>query len=225
MMLWRLENMPRSSSDMTSDDILHLKRSQLDPPRSTWGGGIRKVELDNGVQAWALSSSQYVQSAVKNVEDYVSTQQGDRWRMPLKAETPMRTSYRPELDISPELQPTEATYYQSLIGILRWIVELGRVDICLEVLMVSSHLALPREGHLSQVLQIFSHLQKYHNSEMVFDPSDPVINGRVSCERIGPRASLGTSMARRNSHRTCPSPVGRALPCVQRWTQIMLLTP
>jgi hypothetical protein len=53
---------------------------------------------------------------------------------------------------------------------------LGRVDICLEVSMMSSHLALPREGHLSQVLQIFSYLRKYHNSEMVFDPSDPVID-------------------------------------------------
>ena len=50
----------------------------------------------------------------------------------------------------------DAAYYQSLIGILRWIVELGRVDVCLEVSMMSSHLALPREGHLEQVLHIFA---------------------------------------------------------------------
>jgi hypothetical protein len=55
----------------------------------------------------------------------------------------MTTSYRPELDVSPELDPEDASYYQSLIGILRWIVELGCVDICLEVSMMSSHLALP----------------------------------------------------------------------------------
>ena len=42
--------------------------------------------------------------------------------------------------------------------------------------MMSSHLALPREGHLAQVYHIFAYLRKYHNSEMVFDPSDPVIN-------------------------------------------------
>ena len=60
----------------------------------------------------------------------------------------------------------------SLIGILRWIVELGRVDVCLEVSMMSSHMAMPREGHLSEVLHIFSYLRKYHNAEMVFDPSD-----------------------------------------------------
>ena len=67
-------------------------------------------------------------------------------------------------------------YCQSLIGVLRWMVELGRVDICLETSAMSSHLALPREGHLAQLFHMFAHLKKYHNAEMVFDPSDPVIN-------------------------------------------------
>jgi hypothetical protein len=74
------------------------------------------------------------------------------------------------------LSPQEAAYFQSLIGILRWIVELGRVDICLEISMLSSHLVLPREGHLEQVFHIFAHLKKYHNTEVVYDPSDPVID-------------------------------------------------
>jgi hypothetical protein len=68
------------------------------------------------VEAWAYSSSQYVQAAVKNVESYLSRQ--NRWKLPPKAETPMRTSYRPEIDVSPELEPIEASYYQSFIGIL-----------------------------------------------------------------------------------------------------------
>jgi hypothetical protein len=55
-------------------------------------------------------------------------------------------------------------------------VELGRVDICLEVSMMSSHLALSREGHLEQVFHILAHLKKYHNTEIVYDPSDPVID-------------------------------------------------
>ena len=84
------------------------------------------------------------------------------------------TSYRPELDVSPELMPRDSTYHQSLIGILQWIVELGRIDICLEVSMLSSHLAMPRKEHLDQVLHIFAYLCKYHNTELVYDPSDPV---------------------------------------------------
>jgi hypothetical protein len=122
------------------------------------------------------------QSAVKNVTFYVSTKEGERWKLPTKAEIPLRTSYWPELDVTPDLQPTKAAYYQSIIGILRWIVELGRVDIRLKVSMMSSHLTLPQEGRLSQVLQIFSYLRKYHNSIMVSDPSDPVIDA-VSFDR------------------------------------------
>ena len=37
--------------------------------------------------------------------------------------------------------------------------------------MMSSHLALPREGHLKEVLHIFAYLKNHTNSEMVFDPT------------------------------------------------------
>jgi hypothetical protein len=131
-----------------------LKEKSIGPPKLYLGGHLSLVELDNGVQAWAFSSSQYVRAAVQNVEDFIAKDETKRWKLSNKAETPLRTSYRPELDVTPELSPQEAVYYQSLIGILRWIVELGRVDICLEVSMSSSNLALPREGHLEQVFHI-----------------------------------------------------------------------
>jgi hypothetical protein len=54
--------------------------------------------------------------------------------------------------------------------------ELGRIDICVEVSMMSSCLALPREGHPKQLFRMFSYLEKNHNSEMVFDHSVPNIN-------------------------------------------------
>ena len=56
------------------------------------------------------------------------------------------------------------------------MVKLGRVDICLEVSMMPSHIAMPREGHLEQVFHIFAYLRKHYNTELVFDPSDPVID-------------------------------------------------
>ena len=42
--------------------------------------------------------------------------------------------------------------------------------------MMSLHLALPREGHLVKLFHMFAYLKKYHNTEMVFDQSDPVID-------------------------------------------------
>ena len=110
------------------------------------------------------------------MEAYLDSQDNKHWKIPSKADTPRTTTYRPELDVSRELNVADAAYYQSLIGSLRWIVELGRVDVCLEVSMMSSHLALPREGYLEQVLHIFAYLKKYHNTELVYDPSDPVVD-------------------------------------------------
>ena len=88
----------------------------------------------------------------------------------------MQTSYRPEIDTTPELSPTDAVYYQSLIGMLQWMVELGRVDICIELSTMYSNLALPREGCLEQLYHIFAHIKKYYNTEMMFDPTVPEIN-------------------------------------------------
>ena len=42
--------------------------------------------------------------------------------------------------------------------------------------MMSSHLALPSEGHLNQFYHVFGYLKKNHNTELVFDPSDPVVD-------------------------------------------------
>jgi len=42
--------------------------------------------------------------------------------------------------------------------------------------MISSHVAMPREGHLRQMLHILAYLDKYQNTEIVFDPSLPYID-------------------------------------------------
>ena len=60
-----------------------------------------------------------------NVEAYLLTENSKHWKMPNKADTPLTTTYRPEVDVSRELNESNAAYYQSLNGNLRWIVELG----------------------------------------------------------------------------------------------------
>ena len=51
-----------------------LKEESIGPSDHYLGGKVRKVQLENGVNAWAFSSSQYVQTAVKNVEAYLDSQ-------------------------------------------------------------------------------------------------------------------------------------------------------
>ena len=93
--------------------------------------------------------------------------------------------YSPELDESPTLNPSLASYYQSQIGILRWMVEIGRIDIMTEVSMLSSHLAMPREGHLDAVLHVYAYLKKKYNSRLALDPTYPTITWANSRNTIG----------------------------------------
>ena len=83
----------------------HLKEESIGPPTVYLGGRVCKVQLENGVWAWSFSSSQYVQSAIKNVEEYIGKSENSHLKILTKAETPLTTSYMPELDVSPELTP------------------------------------------------------------------------------------------------------------------------
>ena len=174
------------------------------------------MQQENSVHAWAFSASQYVQTAIKNVKDFIAGDETKRGRMPKNADTPLMTSYHLELDVSPELNPTEASYYMSLIGVLQWIVELGRVDICFEVSMMSSHLALQREGHLGQVLHIFAHLKKSSMIQVTLSSMSLFMK-----QRTGPPVSLVIWMGKRTLHPTCPSPEVKALWSAPRWMQTM----
>ncbi len=91
-------------------------------------------------------SDLYVKRAVTEVEHELE-EIGKRLRT--KVSTPMSHGYRPEIDTTPELDAKRAIYFQGLIGVLRWICELGRIDILVNVAMLSRFLASPRQGHAS----------------------------------------------------------------------------
>ena len=53
---------------------------------------------------------------------------------------------------------------------------MGRIDICCEVSVLSSCLAMPRQGHLQQALHILAYLKRHHNSRIIMDPIYPNIS-------------------------------------------------
>jgi hypothetical protein len=120
-----------------------------------------------------MSSDTYVKRAIADV---MRTLDEVGQRLKTKVTTPMSNGYRPELDASPELDDRRANYYQGLIGVLRWMVELGRIDIMVSVAMLSRYLAGPREGHLEQVFHIFAYLHAHNKSCVVFDDTSPVVD-------------------------------------------------
>ena len=79
-------------------------------------------------------------------------------------------NYKSELDVSLECNNEQTNYFLNLIGVLRWIVELGRIDIAYEVSSLSKFLARHRTGHIYQALHIFKYLEAHVNNNLSFDP-------------------------------------------------------
>jgi hypothetical protein len=69
------------------------------------------------------------------------------------------------------LDPIRANFYQLQLGILRWCVELGYIDIINEVSILSTYLCLPREGRLETIFHVFAYLALHHNTRVMFDPT------------------------------------------------------
>jgi hypothetical protein len=113
-----------------------------------------------------MNSQHYIKEAIRCLE--AELQKSGKMLIG-KPKVPFQHGYRPELDTSPLLDDDQANYYASLIGVLRWAVELGRIDIHIHVALLSSYLAQPRLGHLQQVLHIFDQMNiKYRQCFVEF---------------------------------------------------------
>ena len=157
------------------DHYFKMKPGSIGDPDMYLGAKLRKTTLPNGVEAWSLSPSKYVQEAVRNFKLYLEKHMDGR-KLLKKAPAPFPAGYRPEIDETPELNYSLANFYQSQIGILRWMVEIGRIDCITEASLLASHSAMPREGHLEALIHVFTYIEKKHNSRMIFDPTYPDID-------------------------------------------------
>ena len=107
------------------------------------GAKLKLMQLNNGVWAWGMSPSKYIKEAVSNCKKHLKENYDGRYTLPTQAANPFLMGYEPELDETPALDPDRATYYQSIIGIMRWMCEIGRIDIATKVSLLSLHLAYP----------------------------------------------------------------------------------
>ena len=162
--------------DITMDGIqrtFKFKGDKVTEPDIYLGAGITKMRNESNCTCWAMSPDRYCAAAVENVSEFLGKK---GLRLPSKCYTPLQNGYQPELDVTPELKADGIQYYQELVGVLRWAVEIGRVDILLEVAIMSSHLALPRQGHLEQVIHIFGYLKRHPKLRLMFDSDHPKVN-------------------------------------------------
>ena len=107
------------------------------------------MRLKNRVWAWASSTSIYVKESVENVEKYLAELADTCWKfLKKKSKNPLVRDYAPDMDKTPDIYQELESWYQYLIVIIRWIVEIDIMDIITEVSMMASQMAIHREGHL-----------------------------------------------------------------------------
>ncbi len=162
-----------------------LKPGSIKEPDSYLGVDVKKFCIrdsnDPDKVRWAFESTSYVKKAISDLEKEL--EEADLRLLP-NAKTPLASGYRPELDTSPELGRKQLNYYQGLIGVLRWICEIGRIDILMPVSLLSRYLVSTRQGHLEKVFHIFAYLKHHPQSTMVFDDTIPTFRGKrfVKCD-------------------------------------------
>jgi hypothetical protein len=153
--------------------VFKLKNDSATPPDMYLGVTLEKKNNSQGTGCWTMSPQKYVDASIRNVEEKLEK---SGLKLPTKCPTPMLGTYHPSDDTTAELNADGVSYYQELIGVLRWAVEIGRLDILLEVALLSSHLALPRRGHLEQVYHIFGYLKQSPRRRLYLDPDHPIIS-------------------------------------------------
>ena len=175
--------------DMKLLSSFYRLKDGVGSPSRYLGANIEKVQLEDGREVWSMTCVDYIKGAIKSVNDMLE-KDNVALKMFGDGHRPYPSSYRPELDVSELLSDELINRYQQLIGMLRWSIELGRIDIQTEVSCLSHHLCAPREGHLNAAYKIFRYLQKNigkNPGRIAFDPlieydDENIFNGPLDKE-------------------------------------------
>ena len=153
--------------------VFKLKGDKAEVPDMYLGESIKKVETVDGTECWMISVEKYVKA---DLEDGKIKLSKSNFRLPSRCGTPMDTTYHPSEDVTKEMNAEGLQVDQELIGILLWVVDINRVDILLEVNLLSSQLALLRVGNIQADYRVFGYLKQAPNCKLYFDPRKPMIS-------------------------------------------------
>jgi hypothetical protein len=155
------------------------KEGSIKPPEIYLGANVSTMQLLDGHEVWTTSPKSYVKNLILVIECLLK-ENGNGYTLKLNVKNPFPTGYKPELDITDELDGDLASCFMQLIGILRWAVEIGQIDIYLEVSLLSQYQANPRFGHLEAAYLIFAYMKKHPDiRRLAYDSKRPDIDETV----------------------------------------------
>ena len=139
---------------------LDIKDNKYGPPTAYLGANVRPFHMSDGKYLWSIKCDYYVVAAVQTIKDLLSEDKRELKSGKRPQKGPLPHVYKPDPDITDECDAKHMSRYHKLIGILRWSVELGSIDIHIEVVLLSQYQELPQGGHLEALYLIFHFLLK-----------------------------------------------------------------
>ena len=79
-----------------------MKAGSIGDPDIYLGAKVKLMKMNNGVTAWAISPSKYVDEAINNCEIWIEETMPE-YKHGCRASSPFPTDYDPDLDTTAEL--------------------------------------------------------------------------------------------------------------------------
>ena len=135
--------------------VFDIKDNKYGTPTAYLGDNVEPFQISDRKYAWSIQCDCCVVVAVQMIKYFLSEDNRELniGKRPQKG--PLSHEYNPELDVMGECDAKHMYRFQKMVGILRWAVELGRIDIQIEVTLLLQYQALPQEVHLEALYLIF----------------------------------------------------------------------
>jgi hypothetical protein len=113
------------------------------PPKYYLGYNFKR----NGKDRWCFGCKKYIKEVIVRIESTFGVLS--------KSTDPMTHGDHPETDDNKVLGDDDHHKFQMLIGILNWIVTIGRLDVTYATMSLLRLSACPRRGYLERTLNVF----------------------------------------------------------------------
>ena len=131
-------------------------------PRDYYLGNNYKYH--DGLNVWTYGCDTYTAEALRRVEAEFGILAKEKTAMPTKDE-----QTHPETDTSPLLGLDDHRKYQMLLGMLQWMVTIGRPDLCHAITSLNRFGSCPREFHLELAIRVFGYLKTFPTRQIAID--------------------------------------------------------
>ena len=138
-----------------------------EPTKYFWAE-IGKFTVKNK-HTWYISARLYLKNVIGEIKQ-IWGNLGKLLPAGCGMDVPERPKYHLELHDTKLLDEDNIQLYQSYIGIIRWEIKLGRLDLYMDGGVMARFSAFPREGHMVAVLKTLAYCKKYIKLGLVFDP-------------------------------------------------------